>query len=156
MKLAYIVTPVVLTLCFAGYTFWYSKGKERAAVRVREEAVGARNAAIDAVYSGEAFVGRNGKKEAQADISRGAPKLFLYGKTRADIEERTVLLKQRFGVTLDPLAGCIVSEPLVTFADSYNAEVRGFIAAKFGPTAFDDLDREALAFWESKRKNEKG
>jgi hypothetical protein len=113
----------------------------------------ARDAAIADYYSGKAFVARDGTKEAQTDIARNAPKVYLYGRIGADIDYRTAILKQRFGVVIDPLAGCIVSEPLVRFADDYNAEVRTFIAERFGPMAFEDAEKEAFARWKAKRKN---
>lgn len=155
MKHSYIIVPVLLTLCFAGYASWSAKEKEESVARAQAQAMQARRAAIEAMDSGAEFVGRDGKREAEADILRGVPKLLLYGKTRADIAERSALFKQRFGLTIDPLAGCLVSEPLVAFATAYNAVIQNYLAAKFGPTAFEEADREAMKTWEAKR-NERG
>jgi hypothetical protein len=136
---------------FAAVYFPWSAKKEQYLAAERERAVARANQAKLDFYSGKAFVGRDGKKEAEADISSGKPKLFLYGKARADFDERTAIFKERFGVELDPLAGCIVSDPLVSFADAYNAVIQNHIAAMFGATAFEDADREALRRWEAKK-----
>jgi hypothetical protein len=154
MKPAYVVVPLLL---FAGFFTVYalsSSNKKEEAVAEKELAAARARQEKEDYYSGRVFVGRDGKKEAEADISRGAPKLFLYGKTRGDIAERTAIFKHRFGVELDALAGCIVSKPLVSFATDYNAAIRSHIAAKFGATAFEEADREAMRMWEAKRKKE--
>jgi hypothetical protein len=154
MKPVHAVVPVLLLVGFAAvYTSWAGK-KEREVAAEKKGMIARANQAKEDFYSGKAFIGRNGKKEAEVDLSRGAPKLFLYGKTRADVAERTAIFKQRFGVELDTLAGCIVSEPLVSFATDYNAVIRSHIAAKFGATAFEEADREAIRIWERKRKKE--
>jgi hypothetical protein len=154
MKAIYIIGPVLLTAGFAAYAFWYSNEKAEAESRILEDAARGREQSIDAIFSGKTFLGRDGRKEAQSDIGGGAAKFFLYGKTRSDIAYFSTILKERFGVMVDPLAGCIVSEPLVAFADAYNAEVRQFIAGKFGPTALDEADREASDRW--KANHDKG
>jgi hypothetical protein len=154
MKFAYVIVPLALLTGFAlAYVPLSAKKKEDAAAEKERVSMRENQAKLD-VSNGKEFVGRDGKKEAEADISRGAPKLFLYGKTRGDIEERTAIFKQRFGVELDPLAGCIVSEPLVAFAGAYNAAIRSHIAAKFGATAFEEAEREAMRIWEAKKKKE--
>src|SRR4051812_11923352 len=135
MKPAYAVVPALLLACFvAVYVPWSAK-KEQEVVAEKKRALARANQAKEDYFSGKAFVGRDGKKEAEGDISRGAPKLYLYGKTRVDIAERTAILKKRFGVELDALAGCMVSEPLVAFATGYNAVIQSHIASKFGAAA---------------------
>ncbi|HZP59544.1 MAG TPA: hypothetical protein VFB27_04410 [Opitutaceae bacterium] len=141
MKRAYIVGLLVLGLsAVIFYVQWSTREKERAA----------RQAVIDHL-KGKEYLDRDGKKEAQDDIARGTPKLKLYGLEVGDFDERAAVFRRRLGVELDPIAGCIVSDPLVKYADAYNAEVRRFLAAKFGPNAFDDVERESLRLWESKK-----
>jgi len=132
------VVSLVLGICFVGFCWqWFSKENERA---FRDQ------------FEGKEFVGRDGKKEAEADIASGNLRLKPYGKERAGFVKWRALCRERLGVSIDPLAGCFVNKPLVEYADAYNAEVRRFIAEKFGPTVFEEIDNEAMRFPEAKQK----
>lgn len=99
------------------------------------------------LLGGGSIIGRNGAGEANYDIARGAPRLLLYGQARVDAAERALLFKQRFGVTVDPLAGSHLNQPLIAFADSYDSTVQSYVAAKFGPTALAQANRDAWVMW---------
>jgi hypothetical protein len=140
----------MLLVVFAAVYVPLSAKRERDLAVEKDLAVARANQAKLDFVSGKVFVGRDGKKEAEADLSRSAPKLYLYGKTGADLDERSAVFKQRFGVELVSLAGCIVSEALVTFADAYNEVIEAHIAKKFGASAFEDADREAMRMWKER------
>jgi hypothetical protein len=155
MKTAYAIAPLLLLAGFAAvYESSSARNEEEKAAATKERAVASANQAKEDYFTGKAFVGRDGKKEAATDISRGKPKLYLYGTTAADVRERAVVLKERFGVESEPLAGCIVSQPLVAFVNAYNTANRSYVADRFGPTAFDAADRDAMRLWEAKKKKE--
>jgi hypothetical protein len=152
MKRVHMLVPIVLTACFSGYACWWSKAEDKRIASTREATVLAEKAEKDAFYNGDEFKGRDGRKEAQSDIARQAPKLLLYGRAAADVAERAAILKDRLGITVNSLAGCIVSPPLTRFADNYNSEVRQFIAAKFGPNALEQVERDATQRWQTARQ----
>jgi hypothetical protein len=147
MKPIYFLVPLVLLLGFGAFYARYTRIKNKpvgdAVIRTKED-----------YFNGKQFVGRDGVKEAASDFSRGVPKLLGYG-LRMEIPEQAEILKQRFGISEESLAGCIVSEPLVSFANAYNAEILRRVAKAFGPTAFNDAVRDALAAREAKRATSK-
>jgi hypothetical protein len=93
------------------------------------------------------IIGRNGAGEANFDIARGAPRLLVYGRADPDISERTQLYDRRFGVTIVPLADCVLNQPLIAFADSYDAAVGSYVARRFGAGALDQANRDARRMW---------
>jgi hypothetical protein len=140
MKRTFPILTVALALGAIGYSRWRAVDTAHSLNVAREEPLGRGS-----------IIGRNGAGEANYDIARGAPRLLLYGRERVDAAERELLLKQRFGVSVDPMEGCIVNQPLIAFADSYNATVQGFVAARFGPAALAQANSDAWEMWLSRQ-----
>jgi hypothetical protein len=146
MRRAYFLFPVLVVIGFAAYFSWW---KFEAA---RDGAQKLANLALakEDLISGKVFVGRDGAKEAEVDLANGNARFMYYGRERSDMREYSKILANRFGVTVDPLAGCMVSDPLVAYADSYNAVVRKYVDRKFGPTAFEQASQDASRQWQTK------
>lgn len=56
------------------------------------------------------------------------------------------LLKERHNVTVRAVAGCVISEDLVTETNAYNKEIEAEIDRRFGPGTLTKL-------WEEAEKN---
>jgi len=147
----YFIVPVVLTLGFGVYyAIWESRtAQESAAARQRAKAEVER-AKLDAL--GDSFRGRDGTKEAREDIDHGTPKLKLYGRTRADFDEWQAICRDRFGVQVEALAGCTVTEHLVRYVDAYNAVVKNHVATKFGAQSYEEASKAAWQLYQSRQK----
>ncbi|MBL9188725.1 MAG: hypothetical protein JNK23_14680 [Opitutaceae bacterium] len=151
MRLVYIITPLAGFALFAGYFIHWRDTRRQRSADEHHAAVKKADQDTRALFSGQNFVGRDGRAEALGDIARGAPKLLRYGRTAASERHFSEILFDRFNVRLDPLAGCIVNEPLVNFADAYNASIHQFLAQKFGPSALADAERDAVEAWQLAR-----
>lgn len=86
-----------------------------------------------------------GEADARRDWSNGVFTVKTAGlpaPTRQFYEAR---LKERCGVTLDPLAGCLVTEGLMKYIEGYNKFSDQQIEQKFGTNIFSELDVQAEA-----------
>lgn len=61
-----------------------------------------------------------GRMAARFDLRRGRYKILSYGLPPLWLPEYARLLKERYGVELHPVAGCIVSKTLFSYVDSYD------------------------------------
>ncbi len=58
-------------------------------------------------------------------------------------EEYARLLKERYGVELNYVAGCVVTEELVGYADGYNSTSKQLLEQKYGKDIFAECRRLA-------------
>ena len=84
-----------------------------------------------------------GAWQARCDISNGQARYLLHGELAPHEEEVASLIQQRYGVRLDRVAYCIVTDSLVRRCDAYNRRVNthfGFTSGRdmFGST-LDEL-----------------
>ena len=133
LRIAIAISLVALGGIAAGYAHWTSKSVFAPTAR---EA------------SGDPFVGRDGRKEAQAALSRGKLIVLEYGLYLPWDEERREFARSNFGIEYRLLGGCVVTEPLVQFTAAYNQMMQPAIIARFGADVFEVVDREGKALHE--------
>lgn len=78
------------------------------------------------------FLHRDGTRDAERDFAAGSLAVKGYGLPPSAIETYILILKKRYHVGYDVLAGCIVDEPLVRYADSYNVAASRLLKNQFG------------------------
>ena len=107
---------------------------------------------------GSEYLSRDGTKEAEADIAQGKPKYKSYGKGLAGVyrQARDNIFLGRFGVQYEPIAGCIVNEPLLEYAKAYNARILKYVAEKYGQNAWQEAEREVFHQIDAIQKQKKG
>lgn len=98
------------------------------------------------------FAGRDGRKEAEADLARGHPRYKEYGFGAGMKRDWPNVLQVRFAVEVEPIADCVVSAALLKYVESYNATIEAHIAKKYGPGLFEAARQESLR---TARPNEK-
>ncbi len=84
-----------------------------------------------------------GRIAARIDLRRGHYKILVYGLPPPDRPEFTRFLRERYGIETEAVASCVVSEPLLSYADAYDE--LGVAAAndKFGRNVFKESEEEA-------------
>jgi hypothetical protein len=85
-----------------------------------------------------------GMLAAYLDHSRGHYEVQTYGFPAEWRHEYARLLRERYGVELNAVAGCVVSHDLVAYVDGYNAASRRLLTARFGSDIFADCRRQAM------------
>jgi hypothetical protein len=78
-----------------------------------------------------------GRKEAEADLSRGTLKLKTFGLPSTWYPNYEKLLKDRLGVELERIAACVVAPSAVDYAAGYNRRVEAEIERRFGAGALE-------------------
>jgi hypothetical protein len=91
-----------------------------------------------------------GRKAAEADIRRGTPKMLVFGLRAPWDSDIRQLLKEKFGVQLEGIAGCMVTQAQVDYANGYDDRIEKEIAARFGVTA--SVEEEAKRIYEARQK----
>lgn len=137
MRIANVLLGALLTVYLLGCV--REKSKE-VVMAPSEQRLKALYAEQDALYAG-----RYGRLDALTDISNGTPKLLWHGLFRTHDQELIAILKKRFSVQAQFVAGCEASPVLVNYADAYNAEVMQHLAQEFGVSAYDEAEDSALS-----------
>lgn len=96
------------------------------------------------------YRGRYAMTEARRDISNGKPKLLLSGFPRKFEEEWRSIMKERFGVQTEFIAGCESSALLANYVGAYNAVIERHIFSKFGAHALEESLEDAKRIHEEK------
>lgn len=84
-----------------------------------------------------------GRMAARFDLRRGRYKILSYGLPPLWLPEYARLLKERYGVELHPVAGCIVSKTLFSYVDSYDDVVVAEVNHNFGHDVFKECAEDA-------------
>jgi hypothetical protein len=92
-----------------------------------------------------------GEAEAQEDVAQGKFKLLRYGLPAPWAEEYFRILNQRYGIQSVPVAGCVVTDDLVTHANAYNKMSMDAAKRKFGEDIFKRAERDATRNWQMQR-----
>ena len=83
------------------------------------------------------------------DQVRGHYEIQVYGGPPAPWEgEWRRLTLERYGIEVNPVAGCVVTSDLVWYVDGYNAVSRTRIEARFGKDIFTECADEAKKAWD--------
>jgi hypothetical protein len=93
------------------------------------------------------YAERDGAAEAKQDIATGHPKLKTLGLPAPWINEYAKLLKERLGIELERIAGCVVNQDLLTYSRAYNSVIQEGAEKKYGRNIFDQLRQEANQFF---------
>ncbi len=86
---------------------------------------------------------QRGMTVAWLDQARGHRELKIYGLPPGWDGEYARLLQSRYGVVLNPVAGCVVPDRLAAYVDGYNAVSRPRIEAHFGRDVFAECAEDA-------------
>lgn len=86
---------------------------------------------------------RRGRLAAQQDLSRGVLAIRTYGMFSPSDDVLTRLLKQKLGVELVAVAGCLVDNRIVAETRAYNEVMVAEITRKHGPNALERVRMEA-------------
>ncbi|MDB5306327.1 MAG: hypothetical protein JWO38_529 [Gemmataceae bacterium] len=89
-----------------------------------------------------------GMLAAWADHSRGHYELKGIGLPPPWAGEYARLVLDRYGVAVNSVAGCVVTQDLVWYVDGYNVVSKSRIQARFGKDIFAECAEEARAAWE--------
>jgi hypothetical protein len=92
---------------------------------------------------------------AWIDQARGHHEMQVYGLPAPWSHEYAQLLKSGYGVEIHAVAGCVVTNQLVSFVDGYNAVSVSRIEARFGKDIFAECADEARIAWEREHAHAK-
>lgn len=88
------------------------------------------------------------------DHACGHYEVQVYGLPPPWDGEYSQLLQERYGVEVNPVAGCVVTPELVSYVEGYNAVSRPRIEARFGKDIFAECAMEVQAAWEREHPQE--
>ena len=97
-----------------------------------------------------------GQIAARSDERHGHYKILSYGLPPSWLPEYTRLLRERYGVGLRHIAGCIVSKALVSYVDSYDEVSAAAVVRKFGRDVFKECEEDARRGFERPVANGSG
>lgn len=69
--------------------------------------------------------------------------MLTYGQPVNWLAEYARLLKERYGVEVHPVAGCIVSQALISYVDNYDAVSAAEVNRRFGRDVFKECAEDA-------------
>jgi len=84
-----------------------------------------------------------GQVAGQFDVRHGHYRLLTYGLPPSEFAEYANILEERYGVHVQAVTGCIVSEPLKDYVDSYDDVSFAAANRKFGHDIFKEAWQEA-------------
>ena len=93
-----------------------------------------------------------GNIAARIDLNRGLHQLLGYGMPTPSRPTYARCLCQRYNVKFSPVAGCVVSESLVSYVDAYNSVVVEAVNRNFGRDVFKECAEEAEKNWRKEVK----
>lgn len=94
------------------------------------------------------FPGIQGNIEARIDIAHGRFRELGYGLPYRWTPVYKTLLRDRYGVEFNAVAGCIVSKSLEDYVAAYNKVSLSAANLKFGHDIFREVSEEARKDWE--------
>jgi len=98
-----------------------------------------------------------GMAAAHIDLARGRYEVLTFGLPPSWDREYRRLLKERYGVEVHTVAGCMVTEEEVWFVDGYNSVAEARITSRFGKDVFAECAADARASSPGDdRKNSRG
>jgi hypothetical protein len=93
-----------------------------------------------------------GKIMAHLDVARGHYAILIYGLSAESGPEAARLLRERYGIELRVVAGCIVTKPLVAYVDAYNMVSMAAAGRKFGHDVFQETMLDAGKNWKTRTR----
>jgi hypothetical protein len=83
---------------------------------------------------------KKAREMATADFARHVYRIFVVGK-RPATSAYDEYLKERYGVLMTPIAGCVVSDGIEGAQDGYNSTMRPLLNRKFGRDIFKEAEQ---------------
>ena len=96
----------------------------------------------------EAAAPIRGQLAAQYDLMRGYPQVLAFGHPTAWRPEYARLLRERYGIKMEVVAGCGVSESLIAYVEGYNQTTMRAVNRRFGYNVFEEIASDASRNWE--------
>lgn len=81
---------------------------------------------------------------ARNDFAQGRYRILVFGMRREGSPSDKFLQKQ-YGVTTDPIAGCLVSDGILGTAEGYNSTMKPLLNEKFGKDIFKEAEKATQA-----------
>ena len=88
-----------------------------------------------------------GRLAAHLDTQRGRYQVLSYGLPSPSRPEYARCLRERYNLEIRPVAGCIVSESLVSYVNAYDSVLEEATRRKFGRDIFRECADEAETKW---------
>ena len=101
------------------------------------------------------FAELRGQLAARIDLWSGSYKVLAIGLPSPWRAEYVRLLQERYGIRVQKMADCIVSESLVSYVRNYNELSASAANHRVGRDPFRECDEDARKAWEQQRR-EKG
>lgn len=92
--------------------------------------------------------GIRGRLAAQFDLIRGRYEILAIGLPVPWRPEYARLLRARYGIVERVVAGCLVSEPLIAYVESYNRTSMAAADRRFGHDVFQESAADANRNWQ--------
>ena len=86
---------------------------------------------------------RNGKREALNDIRNNDISIKAFGLPHPATAIYAEILKEKINVRYHAIAGCVVDQALVDYANSYNSVVDHYLQERYGKDILQTLWNEA-------------
>lgn len=86
---------------------------------------------------------KKAEEMATADFARNVYRIFVVGKPPAT-SAYDEYLKERYGILMTPIAGCIVSDGLEGAQEGYNSTMKPLLNRKFGRDIFKEAEQASL------------
>ncbi len=143
MKLFYWLMPLVIIFTVSGCTHGANQ---------RNSSID--NSTIKPEEPLDAYHGRDGAQEAIRDLQHKCARYCIYGRSagRPILPEWNALAKERFDINVEAIAGCLISDELVKYANEYNRILFDYVAKTFGPDAWQACEIDAAKMSKSASK----
>jgi hypothetical protein len=92
-----------------------------------------------------------GRLAAHVDMQRGRYEVLGYGLPSPSRPEYARCLRERYKIEFRPVAGCIVSESLVSYVNAYDSVLEEATRRKFGRDVLQECADEAATKWKAQR-----
>jgi len=92
-----------------------------------------------------------GRLAAQVDMQRGQYQVLGYGLPSPSRPEYARCLRERYEIDFRPVAGCVVSESLLSYVNAYDSVLEEAALRKFGRDVFKECAEASATKWEAQR-----
>jgi hypothetical protein len=92
-----------------------------------------------------------GRLAADVDMRQGRYQVMGYGLPSPWRPEYVRCLRERYKIDFHPVAGCIVSESLVSYVNAYDSVLEESTRRKFGHDVIQECSDEAATKWKEQR-----
>jgi hypothetical protein len=105
---------------------------------------------LGGLWGWDSSAASRGQLLARFDLARGHYEILSYGLPVSWRPDYVLLLRERYGIEDRAIAGCIVTNSLVAYADGYNAVSITAANRRYGRDIFRESMIEAASNWKSR------